>query len=79
MKLVANCNETRRIIIITTRKTPAAGPDRARLIIHFIRLVGRGPHLDVQDPEVGDQIPARRAVAVVAVEPEAGGVVDGVR
>ena len=36
------------------------------------------PDLDVEDPQVGDEIPARRAVAVVAVEAEAGSVVDGV-
>lgn len=37
-----------------------------------------GGKLDVEDPQVGDEVPARRAVAVVAVEAEAGGVVDGV-
>lgn len=37
-----------------------------------------GSDLDVEDPQVGDEVPARRAVAVVAVEAEAGSVVDGV-
>lgn len=37
-----------------------------------------GPDLDLQDPQIGDEVPASRAVAVVTIEPKAGGVVDGV-
>lgn len=37
-----------------------------------------GGKLDVEDPQVGDEVPARNSITVVAVEAEAGGVVDGV-
>ncbi len=36
------------------------------------------PDLNVKDPQVGDEVPARRAVIIVAVEAEASGVVDGI-
>lgn len=36
------------------------------------------PDLDVQDPQVGDEVPARSTVIVVAVKTKTCGVVDGI-
>lgn len=41
-------------------------------------LVNEGPNLNVEDPQVGDEIPARRAVSIIAVKAEAGSIVDSI-
>lgn len=36
------------------------------------------PDLDVEYPQVGDQVPAGRAITVIAVKTKAGSIVDGI-
>lgn len=69
LKLVANWEETEQMGGTGSGDRTGQGGGVA---------TGGGPHLDVEDPQVGDEVPARDAITGVAVEAEAGGVVDGV-